>query len=898
MRKFLLLLLVPLLLSANEKAWPDSLMEEALSALDLRQEEMDLFPEVTDSDPFRLPWISHCMEKPGEFSGTSERILSGFRKADPFALQWAGEVSRLLFPGQELQPAPVEHMTLDEFMTACRKKRDRALEDLGSDEKAFLLEQGLSELERADLRGLEDLFEIHQREQEASARSDSLIGLWTRIDRALLMETALEFLSFMKQELQQMSSHSGSSPNLQGYRFPDGSFVEGPIHHVMESPHGHIVVGGHESNRYEGSFLLILDLGGDDIYRLGSCRPGASASGAWRAILDQSGSDRYESLEDASIAATYLGASLLIDESGDDHYLGKSHDIASGWLGLGVLIDRSGDDFYSGDRCSEGAGAGGIGLLIDESGSDIYRAHLYSQAFGFCGGMGHLLDKGGHDLYAAVPFYTDHLRYEDHAVTLSQGFGFGWRPHWSGGVGLLQDLEGNDHYLADNFGQGCSYWYALGLLEDRAGNDSYELWQYGQGSGIHLSLAALLDYGGNDSYSLHGVGQGCGHDLAFGLLYDRSGNDRYSCDDLSQGAGNANGIGILLDGAGRDGYLGKNLNAQGYGNRRRHFGSLGILLDAGGDDWYSEAGDGQEKRRSFRGALLDRELPRSIPSPWNPADAIPLIEEARSFDDYFLMASTGEPRFREWKKAGHDSLMADPEAAIPALILHFDTEDANERHALKNLMVDFGERAVDPLREVLRSPHPERWRLAAWSLENIGDARAFEELMLLLDSPRGKRDQISALAALARLRNLGKHRLQRLEAHCSGIPPESPVLVLKELAHLYDRQNIGSSRELLTLAAHDHAYVRWAAEEALSSRGNWAEDFGKIWKSSGGEQRRRLAPLLSHLSALRCRDLLRHSLRKPCSEELLRALRHALEDHPEGDGLALASLAGRLKGRP
>jgi hypothetical protein len=44
--------------------------------------------------------------------------------------------------------------------------------------------------------------------------------------------------------------------------------------------------------------------------------------------------------------------------------------------------------------------------------------------------------------------------------------------------------------------------------------------------------------------------------------------------------------------------------------------------------------------------------------------------------------------------------------------------------------------------------------------------------------------------------------------------------------------------------------------------------------------------------------LLRHSLRKPCSEELRRALRHALEDHPNGDGLALEALAGRLKGRP
>jgi hypothetical protein len=62
--------------------------------------------------------------------------------------------------------------------------------------------------------------------------------------------------------------------------------------------------------------------------------------------------------------------------------------------------------------------------------------------------------------------------------------------------------------------------------------------------------------------------------------------------DLSQGAGNANGIGMLIDESGDDTYAVKRLhNTQGYGNFRREYGSIGVLIDLIGDDHYTSGHD-------------------------------------------------------------------------------------------------------------------------------------------------------------------------------------------------------------------------------------------------------------------------------------------------------------------
>ena len=349
---------------------------------------------------------------------------------------------------------------------------------------------------------------------------------------------------------------------------------------------GEFIIGGKGSSHYTGSPALIIDLGGDDIYELSY-----DSTVSTQVIIDLAGNDTYKALTDFCFGSGFFGTGILIDEEGDDTYLGKNFCLGSGLFGVGILLDKKGNDKYFGDTFTQGAGAWGIGILADLDGADNYNGALQAQGFGGVAGFGSLIDKSGNDQYFAGGKYKDILRYKEHYLSLSQGFSYGIRPYMSGGVGLLLDYSGNDGYVTDIFGQGASYWWGWGCLYDKEGNDFYQAFQYAQGSATHMTLGTLIDGAGDDIYSSKGVSQGCGHDWACGILLDNSGNDNYYSNDLSQGAGNANGIGIFIDQAGDDGYYVKSkTNTQGYGNPRREYGSIGIFIDMLGKDKYDGNG--------------------------------------------------------------------------------------------------------------------------------------------------------------------------------------------------------------------------------------------------------------------------------------------------------------------
>ncbi len=354
----------------------------------------------------------------------------------------------------------------------------------------------------------------------------------------------------------------------------------------QKTPMGEFFIGGKGSSHYTGSPALIIDLGGDDIYELSY-----DSTISTQVIIDLGGNDTYKALTDFCFGSGFFGTGILIDEEGDDAYLGKNFCLGSGLFGVGILLDKKGNDKYFGDTFTQGAGAWGIGILADLEGADNYNGALYAQGFGGVAGFGSLIDKAGNDNYFAGGKYKDILRYKEHYLSLSQGFSYGIRPYMSGGVGLLLDYSGNDGYVADIFGQGSSYWWGWGCLYDKEGNDYYQAFQYAQGSATHMTLGTLIDGAGDDIYSSKGVSQGCGHDWACGILLDNSGNDNYYAYDLSQGAGNANGIGLFIDQAGDDGYYVKSkANTQGYGNPRREYGSIGIFIDMLGKDKYDGNG--------------------------------------------------------------------------------------------------------------------------------------------------------------------------------------------------------------------------------------------------------------------------------------------------------------------
>ena len=112
--------------------------------------------------------------------------------------------------------------------------------------------------------------------------------------------------------------------------------------------------------------------------------------------------------------------------------------------------------------------------------------------------------------------------------------------------------------------------YALGDL-DGDGNDAYDAHYYAQGGAAHYAIGALMDDGdGDDTLNVNmapnSMHFGAGHDFSVGLLVNAEGDDHYRFTTLAQGASNCQGIGIFVDNDGSDTYEGTSDRSVGLGN--------------------------------------------------------------------------------------------------------------------------------------------------------------------------------------------------------------------------------------------------------------------------------------------------------------------------------------------
>ncbi len=351
-----------------------------------------------------------------------------------------------------------------------------------------------------------------------------------------------------------------------------------------------ILFGTWGNDVYTNAELLILDPGGDDTY----CGDAGSANGLQgrplAAIVDLAGDDRYIGDRVLGPGAAVFGAAVLLDGAGDDLYRAKYTGQASAFFGASWLEDLAGSDVYRAQAHAQAAGYAGFGYLRDGAGNDVYDVGFAGQAYAGVMGVGILVDEAGNDRYLAGGVEHDYERNDDRYISMAQGLAIGMRPYAGGGVAALIDLEGNDTYVADVFGQGVGYWYSVGMLLDVAGDDTYSMFQYGQGSGIHLSSGLLADGGGRDVYTGGVLAQGNAHDYGVGMLFDQGGDDTYTANRHAQGRAINNALGILVDSAGDDSYFGRLTDeCQGIGNDggEREYGSLAVLMDLAGRDFYS-----------------------------------------------------------------------------------------------------------------------------------------------------------------------------------------------------------------------------------------------------------------------------------------------------------------------
>ncbi len=444
---------------------------------------------------------------------------------------------------------------------------------------------------------------------------------------------------------------------------------------------GVIGIGGPGDDAYPRGPLpaVLLDVGGNDTYRgqgIGGTECGLAL------LVDSSGDDTYVG-SDFSLGGALLGVAVLHDASGNDTYRGGLVTQGAAIAGVGILVDGGGEDDYRAERHAQGAGLAGIGILQDreplderkrESGRDRYQVACFGQGFARTGGAGLLLDEWGNDLYQAGGAYPYRPAHPHRHYSHAQGYAIGIREFgYAGGVGMLLDLAGSDRYLAEMHAQGAACWYGLGVLADMGGDDHYAATGIAQGGAVHLAAGVLLEAGGDDEYVLSdGLGQGGAHDFAVGILHDRGGNDRYLTRAGGQGIALTNGVGLLVDRYGDDLYAGHAGHLQGAGRPGRGLGSLGILLDCGGADRYTEGRpEGAAWSTTDRGVGADLPTPEPAPPAKPPPARVPAPEETLSpaeFERLFAEASlwnVGEAR--PAVAAARAQIVAWGERALPHL---------------------------------------------------------------------------------------------------------------------------------------------------------------------------------------------------------------------------------------
>ena len=358
---------------------------------------------------------------------------------------------------------------------------------------------------------------------------------------------------------------------------------------IQECELGTMIIGTvkddiYNDKMFKAPLILLLEPSGNDRYEM-TIATGCNNSAYL--LIDYKGDDCYFNPEIGSQFFALSGLGISYDLEGNDIYRTGDFSFAA-MMGIQLHRDFRGKDIYESGFFSQGAAIRGLSILQDMEGNDIYSAACMAQGFGSIRSAGVLLDFDGADNYLlGGKYYHSPLMPNDY-LTLGQGMGFGLRPDFAGGLGLLFDKNGNDRYLGGVYAQGVGYWYALGMLIDEAGNDVYNAVYYPQGSGIHLAGGFLFDGGGDDAYySRHGPGQGAGHDWGLGFFIDSKGNDAYSIEG-GNGLGLSNSVGIFVDKSGNDRY--ERSNPQNYGNAvySRATGGIGLFLDKDGKDSYPD----------------------------------------------------------------------------------------------------------------------------------------------------------------------------------------------------------------------------------------------------------------------------------------------------------------------
>ena len=520
---------------------------------------------------------------------------------DVLAASWgnpAGRDNEIPFPSGN---TPLE---LIEFMVKGLERaswyRSQALAGLTEPERRFLFSHG-SVLAGEFTPHVSRFTKEKTASIEATSRFAALFK--ERVDLGALVTSAHVLVHLADNQWMHRLPEAFPTP-IPSADIPPG--ITGDVRLVHHTAHGLIVIGGPGPNTYDldQPVALIIDLGGDDLYR-GVIGASGDADHGNAAVIDLVGNDTYEAAP-LGLATGRLGVGLVIDYAGNDVYRLHSGGGGVAFAGIGILLDRQGNDAYTGERLTQGAAIGGLGLLLDLGGNDRYTGQGFAIGFGGPLAIGATIDAGGDDHYECVNGLPSAYNVSEAPQAkpgdpsfqydcFGLGTGSGLRVFskqraqqalsLAGGWGLLLDLGGPDHYHSANFSQGMGYFWGVGTFLDMDGDDEYQAARYGQGASAHYGVGMQLDYQGHDQYRSTGpyYNMGVSWDHGVSLAIDGgNGNDLYAF-DISTGLGKANhqGWAIFIEEGGDDRYT----TQSGFGEASE--GSLAAFFDLGGSDTYS-----------------------------------------------------------------------------------------------------------------------------------------------------------------------------------------------------------------------------------------------------------------------------------------------------------------------
>ncbi len=132
------------------------------------------------------------------------------------------------------------------------------------------------------------------------------------------------------------------------------------------------------------------------------------------------------------------------------------------------------------------------------------------------------------------------------------------------------------------------------------------------------------------------------------------------------------------------------------------------------------------------------------------ASIISASEIEDKVDSLFIIASSGEIRYRDMVQPAIDSIAAMGEAAVPRMIEKYDTQDARERHTVSKILEKIGSPAVPYLLEALSIDDTEKVSRICYTLGNIKDSSAVEGIIGVCDNDDW-RVRSSAIGALGKI---------------------------------------------------------------------------------------------------------------------------------------------------